>query len=406
MNRLHRSGIVLAIILISLGAGAQAVSQQKNTPSRKQAAAPVDFEKLKAQAEAARDTDQIPEAIALYRRLVQLRPDWAEGWWHIGAMHYDRDEYREAETAFAKYVVLEPKSGPGWAMIGLCEYRNKKLVPALQNLAKSRKMGLGGNQELARVVRYHEALLLIRGLQFEAALKILETFTLEHLESPPVVQAMGMAVLRIPEHPEGLTPEQKEMAQQFGKAAFLGFEHKQPESLQLYEKLEAKYRGRPNVAYAQGSALVAQGEYERGIAQFKKELERDPKHLPAILQLALADISIRRFDEALEYATKAVLIDQKDFAGYYAQGRVYLYLNDLPHAIEMLEKAGSLAPNSAPVFYTLAQAYQRANRPEDSARARAVFARLEENEKNRKDEVNPERNPPEKPPDTVVPPKY
>jgi tetratricopeptide (TPR) repeat protein len=398
--------LIILLLICAEGAQLYAAQQKGSTARTKQAANSVDFEKLKAQAEAARDTDQIPEAIALYGRLVGLRPNWAEGWWHLGAMRYERDQYADAEKAFAKYVVLEPEIGQGWAMIGLCEYRNNKLVSSLQNLAKARKLGLGGNQELARVVRYHEALLLIRGLQFEAALKILEVFTLEHLESPPVLEAMGMAVLRIPELPESLKAEQREMARQFGKAAFLAFEHKQSESLQLYEKLETTYRGTPNVAYAMGIALVAQGENERAVAQFKKELERDPKHLPAILQVSLADISMRKFAEALDYATKAVMIDQGYFAGYYAQGRVYLYLNDLPHAIAMLEKAGSLAPNSAPVFYTLAQAYQRANRPEDAARARAAFARLEENEKNRKDEVNPERSTPaEKPPGAVVPPK-
>lgn len=286
-------------------------------------------------------------------------------------------------------------------MIGLCEYRNKKLVSSLQNLAKARKLGLGGNQELARVVRYHEALLLIRGLQFEAALKILEIFTREHLESPAVLEAMGMAVLRVPEPPESLKPEERDTMRRFGKAAFLGFEHKRSESLQLYEQLEAAHCGEPNVAYALGIALVSQGENERAVEQFKKEMERDPKHVPAILQVALADISIRKFDEALEFATKAVVLDPDNFAGYYAQGRVYLYLNDLPHAIAMLEKAGSLAPNSAPVYYTLAQAYQRGNRPKDAARARAVFAKLEENEK-RKDETNPE--PIEKPPGTGIPP--
>jgi tetratricopeptide (TPR) repeat protein len=392
-----------SIILLLFSAGGTPVqAQQKGSNARsKQAANPVDFEKLKAQAEAARDTDQIPEAIALYEKLVKLRPNWAEGWWHIGAMRYDRDDFVEAEKAFAKYVVLEPGIGSGWAMIGLCEYRNKKLVSSLQNLAKARKLGLGGNQELARVVRYHEALLLIRGLQFEAALKILEIFTLEHLESPAVLEAMGMAVLRIPEAPENLKPEDREIARQFGKAAFLGLEHKRSESLQLYEQLEAAHRGKPNVAYAFGIALVSQGENERAVEQFKKELEQDPKHVPAILQVALADISIRKFDEALEFATKAVVLDPGNFAGYYAQGRVYLYQNDLPHAIAMLEKAGSLAPNSAPVFYSLAQAYQRSKRPEDAARARAVFAKLEENEK-RKDETNPE--PIEKPPGTGIPP--
>jgi predicted Zn-dependent protease len=53
----------------------------------------------------------------------------------------------------------------------------------------------------------------------------------------------------------------------------------------------------------------------------------------------------------------------------------------------MLEKAGKLAPDSARIFYTLWQAYQRAGRSVEAARARAEFDRLARLELQKKGEL-------------------
>jgi len=371
----------------STAPASQTVPRQRPRPAGgKQGTPPIssaEFERKKAQAEAARDTDQIPEAIALYEQLLKLRPNWAEGWWHVGAMNYDRDEYVGAAQAFAKFVVLEPENGQGWGMLGLCEFRLKKRVEALQHLTKSRTLGLGGNEDLARVVRYHQALLFNLGKQFATARGILAGFAVEDRESPAVLDALGMSVLRVSEPLESLSEEQLQMIRAFGKAAFLEAARKQPDSIDLYGSLAAQYEGRPNVACAYGSALAKRGESEKAVVHFQKEIERDPRHVSALLQLALELISLSRLEEALTHAQKAAAIEPENPLAFYIQGRIFLSQEELQKAIRMLEIAERLAPRFSQTRYLLAQAYQRSGRKEDAQRERGEFEKLREIEKQR-----------------------
>jgi len=401
MMTMRRSCPVLALVLAAAFANAapqkpptqsQPASPPAKTGTTKRAPAtpPEDFDKLRARADAARETDQIPEAISLYRELVQIRPKWSEGWWYLGALQYEQDQFADAAEAFRKHVVLEPVNGQAWAMLGLCEFRAREYAKSLQYLTKARTLGLGTNEELARVVRYHQALLFTLGRQFEAALKLLTGFAVEHRESPPVVEAMGMAALRIPDLAVNLLPPDLEMARKFGKAQFLLGERKDGEAMEMFRKLETEYRGKANTAYALGAAMLVVGEHEQALKYFKQELEQDPKHVPAMIQYALEAIELERFEDGLVYARRATEVAPDDFAGYYALGRILLYLNDLTGSIATLEKAALLAPDSASVFYTLSQAYLRANRKSESDRALAEFRRLDALEKQRRTGVSPE----------------
>ncbi|RPI24036.1 MAG: tetratricopeptide repeat protein [Acidobacteria bacterium] len=342
-----------------------------------------DFDRLKAQAEAARDTDQVPEAIGFYQKLVVMRPDWTEGWWHIGALSYDRDNHASGAKAFAKFVVLEPDNGQGWAMLGLCEVQLQKNIEALQHLTKARTLGLGGNEELARVVRYHQAVLFNRGKQFEVARAVLVGFAVENRESPPVLDAMGMSVLRISEPYQALSADRQQMVREFGKSAFLEASRKQPDAVNMFGDLARKYAGKPDVAYAYGAALVVGKEGAKALAQFEEELKLNPNHVPAMLQLALELIAQSRAEEALPYAQKAAKLEPDSFAAYYIQGRIFLAANEIQKAIRMLEQAKSLAPDASQVRYMLAQAYQRAGRAAEAKKERAEFERLREIEKQR-----------------------
>ena len=69
------------------------------------------FETLKAMANAAREADEVPEAIRLYTELVGIRPNWTEGWWYLGTLYYEKDQYTDGARAFQRFVTLEPKGG-------------------------------------------------------------------------------------------------------------------------------------------------------------------------------------------------------------------------------------------------------------------------------------------------------
>jgi tetratricopeptide (TPR) repeat protein len=343
------------------------------------AVSPAEFERLKSEARALFQSEKIADALKVYGQLVTLQPACSECWWYLGTLSYDQEKFSEAAAAFSKFVVLEPKNGPAWGFLGLSEYKMKRYGLALTYLEKARNLGLGDNEELKSAVRFHHAVLLNRTGNFEAARFILiRSFAVPDHESELVLLALGMADLHIPLLPDELRGEQREMALQFGKAVFLGYSGRVPQAEELFEKLLEKYRGQPNVAYAYGVALSEGQRHDEALKYFRQELERDPKHLSAMLQVGWILVLKGQYAEAKSYVEKGLAKDPENFAAVYLNGRILLAEKQYKLAITALEKAVSLDPDSPNAYFSLMQAYKRDNRMADAVRAQKRFEELNE----------------------------
>src|SRR2546421_9393310 len=64
------------------------------------------FNRLEERAKRASEENRLDEAGRLYTKALALRPRWAEGWWSLGTLQYDRDHYAEAAQAFEKLLSL------------------------------------------------------------------------------------------------------------------------------------------------------------------------------------------------------------------------------------------------------------------------------------------------------------
>jgi predicted Zn-dependent protease len=212
---------------------------------------------------------------------------------------------------------------------------------------------------------------------FENALGLLGLFAVEHQRTDAVLDAMGMAILRRSEPLNTLTHADRAMVREFGQAVFLEGEQKLDEAGQIFRQLETKYRGKSNVAFAYGIDLLLRQQYEEAGNYFKVELERDPSHVAALLQLASNGLTTGKVQEGMQYAKKATELAPGDGIGFYFLGRYHLRLNELSQAVAMLEKAAKLEPETPNIQYSLSQAYIRMNRPQEAARARAEYDRLE-----------------------------
>src|SRR5579875_675141 len=95
------------------------------------------FEDLSARAAAAREANDIPQAVQLYRQAVGVRPRWEEGWWFLGSMLYDSDRYAEGRDALAHVVELDPRAAAAWALLGLCEFETGDYAPSLEHIRRS-----------------------------------------------------------------------------------------------------------------------------------------------------------------------------------------------------------------------------------------------------------------------------
>ena len=141
----------------SLGAAGPFLSAERQ--DARSSASPESFEKLAESARAAMDADRVPEAIRLYGRATALRPDWPEGWWHLGTLLFDGSRFREARDAFAHFVSTEKKQpGPGFGMLGLSEIQLKDYAKALAALERGIHLGLGPDPAFNRRVLIQDGL--------------------------------------------------------------------------------------------------------------------------------------------------------------------------------------------------------------------------------------------------------
>lgn len=336
-----------------------------------------DFDPLAKAADDARLAERLDEAIDLYGKALKLRPEWPDGWWYIGAIYYEKDRYVEAADAFQKLVALEPKRGPAWGMLGLCQFQTGDLQRSVMALQQGRTLGLNDNPELESVVRYHTALIYIRVSQFEIAYDILREFMKVGNESPKVIEAFGLTMLRMPILPGEIPSTKREQIMIAGQAGFNMAARRLEQARSAFDNLLSRYPNDPNVHYGFGVFMLTQ-DADVALNEFKRELEISPAHFPAMVQMAFEYLKRDQYNDALPLAEKAVELAPKMYAARNVLGRLLLELGQIDRSVKQLEEGVRLAPSSPEMHFALARAYTRAGRKEDANRERETFKKLQE----------------------------
>jgi predicted Zn-dependent protease len=357
--------LLVALLLVAAQSGTKSA-----TPGR-------DFAQVSKEAAQAREANRIPEAVELYRQSVRIRPGWTEGWWYLGTLLYEADRYEEARAALRRFTALDPKVAQGWALLGLCEYEAKEYQRAGEHLERARKLGLAGNPQLNEVASYHQALLLTRLGQYEAALEIVIDFARRGVEKPAIIEAAGTAALRKPLLPSGLPENERELILQVGRAVVDAGARRAAQAQKEFADLVARHPETPHLHYLYGSFLLI-SDPDAGLRELKRELEISPRHVPGLLQIAFEYLKRGDSATALPFAQKAAEIDPQSFVAHNALGRALVESGDVTKGIKELELSKLQAPDSPQTRIALASAYAKAGRSEDAARERAQFLKLKQ----------------------------
>jgi tetratricopeptide (TPR) repeat protein len=345
-------------------------------PASATSADPAGFAPLVKQAESARAANDLDQAVTLYKRALALKPDWTEGWWSVGTACYDLDRYADANDAFRRVLAKDDSDGVTWVFKGLTSFKLKRYDEALSELTQARRRGVTANREISETARYHTALLLTRNEDYEQALAVLSDFGLEGNDSPRIIEAMGLATLRMPILPDDLPGTRRELVMMAGRAQYFMAARLLQASQNAFETLVTRYPDTPNVNYAYGVMLAGE-QPEQAIDRFKRELKVSPTNVLAKIQIAFAYIKRSDFAEAKPWAEQAVQEAPTQFIAHNALGQVLLATGDVEGAVRSLENAVKLAPDSPAMHFALARAYRAANRGADADREQAEFTRLD-----------------------------
>jgi tetratricopeptide (TPR) repeat protein len=349
---------------------------------------PQSFDDLAAQAQAAMDAERVPEAIRLYQRATTLRPDWAEGWWHLGTLLFDAGRFPEAHDAFAHFVVVEQKQpGPGYGMLGLSEFHLKHYHNALAALERGIQVGLGDNLAFTRSVLYHDGIVKNLLGQPEIALERLtltaNQIAATHPDAPKdavladteLLDGFGVAALRIPKLPSELPTTQAPLIRLAGRAqALIALQDRVTAEAEFKEML-GLFPSEPGVHYMYGVFLLKEHP-ALAIDEFRREIEISPSHATARIQLALELLGTADYERGLKYAREAIALAPGNFVAHVACGRLWLVLGKTDRALGELQTAVKLAPGSPDAHFALSRALSEAGRNAEAARERAKFERL------------------------------
>jgi tetratricopeptide (TPR) repeat protein len=359
-----------ALLIVALGVAAARAHAQTRAPG------PSNFATLSAKADAARDAGRLDDAASLYRQALAVDPTWQDGWWSLGTILYDQDSYPPAARAFRRLLAYNPKNGTAHLMLALCEYQLDRNDSALQHIATAKRLGVKSDQQLVRVLYYHEGMLLLRKGRYEDALAALKVLVEDGVESDELDAALGVAVLLIrpKDAPSEGAPE-RQIVLRGGRAERHRLAQQWDAARAAYGDLVKQFPAFPNVHYAFGRFLLAVEDTDAAIKQFKVEIENNAHHVRARMQIAA---TCYRVDSAagIPYAQEVVKLEPDYPFGHYLLGLLYLDTRDLTRSIPELETAARMVPKEPQFQFSLGSAYARAGRPKDAARARAAFARL------------------------------
>src|SRR5712692_416855 len=332
------------------------------------------FSRLVERAEKASEESRLDEAGRLYARALALRPRWADGWWSLGTLEYDQDHYAEAAQAFQKLLGIQPSNGTAHAMLGLCQFELHRDEPALKNLLAAERFGIVKDEQLRKVALYHLGVLQLRARKYRDAQETLLQLAKDGVRTKELIIALGQAALLIrPQEslPEGTQGVIEGAGQAEARLATKDFER----AKQIYSALTTEYPDRPNLHFAYGRLLLEAHEVDEAVKEFQSELERDPKNVNSLLEIAAVRYQVDSQD-ALKYAEEAVKLAPGMAFAHYLLGLLRLDTGNAAGAIPEFEIARKSFPREAQVYFSLGSAYARTGRRVEAAKARAEFVRL------------------------------
>jgi tetratricopeptide (TPR) repeat protein len=349
------------VLLATLVASQTAFAAQQTSPQ---------FNDLAARAAAARDQQNVPLAIQLYTQAEQLNPNWQEGWWYLGILHYGSNQYAEAIDAFTHLLELVPTAVPAMALRGLCEFETGAYADSLRDLGQAVAHGAANEPRNEQIIRYHLALLLTHAGQFPEALVQYEALARLHANAPDLTVGLALAGMRVASFPNEIATTDRVFYETAGRAGYVFLSGDDAQADKLFAQLFSAYPNRAGLHFFYGYLLYPHDPAMSG-DQFREELAVKPDSETSAL-LALTLIFEGHFTEALQPAQSAYAAEPDLEIAQVALGRSLAETGDTKRGTALLNQVLERNPDDLEAHLGLASVYSRSGNREEEARERKI----------------------------------
>ena len=311
--------------------------------------------KLRSEAAQAQADGKDDLAASLYSQTLTQDPTWTEGWWKYGGLLYEAKKFQPASIAFGHLTQLAPQNSLGFAMLGMCEYEMGDWSNASLHLNKALVHG-GLPPAIANGAMYEYALVLMRQKNRNGALIALRLLQHAAPDTPNLVAAFGSAELGMEQIPAPSTADAEAVSLD-GQAAIAVLQLKPQDAERLYRQA---IQERPQLPFAHlclALFLENLGRHAEAEDELKAEAAVNHVSPDAYLWLARFALARRESEQTRNYAAEAIKRAPDDGLPYLLMGKSYVLDQKWDKALENLQEAEALSPDSYEVHYALVTVY-------------------------------------------------
>jgi tetratricopeptide (TPR) repeat protein len=275
---------------------------------------------------------------------LKLRPALRGSHLFLGIAYYRTNQYPKAIEALKRETQLDPKSAEALMWLGVVQLADGNALAASAALDKAAELKPGDVDILYHRGRAH---MIVSKDSYEQML---------HADpsSWRIHEVLGQSYVEADRLEDAIGEYQRAVAAK-------------PEEPGIHEEL--------------GDAYWKKGELEKAEASFQDELQVNPESTSAIYKLAVVSLEHSEPEKAQKLLGQVVQMTPHFVDAEYQLGRADAQLGQFDDAIVSFKAAiADCGPTDGDTlrqsYYQLAQAYRRAERPEDSRAALDSFIRL------------------------------
>lgn len=267
-------------------------------------------------------TNRSDQAIAVYRRALQVSPDDKAILLNLGLVYLRQEDHSRALPLFARVVAIDPQHLQARQLLAVCRAYTGQLAPAIRDLealrtAAPRDEGILFLLGFAYLKNHDpERAKAIFQLMFEAVGPVRAQFLLgkANYEATlfPQAEESFLEVLR-------LDPQFPGVHLELGKV-YLSLRRTD----EAIRELELALKDRPgdgDASYFLGGLLVQEGHFAEGIPYLERAKKMKPDSWAAYFYLGKAKLRLDQPAEAVVLLQRAVALNSDEASAYYELGR-------------------------------------------------------------------------------------
>ncbi len=280
------------------------------------------------------DLQRYQEALAVYEKAVNIRPDYAQGWNGQGKTLSQLKKYQDALVAYDKAIQLKPDYLEAWIGRGL----------VLDNLQ-----------------RYQEAI-----ASFNKALEF-------NNENSQIWNAKGDALGNLKQYDQAIESYEKALELKpddfeawYKKGLTLQNLKRYSDAIAAYEKAVEFKPDYVSAWYNWGNALVNLQRYKDAFTAYDKAVQYKPNFYQAWLSRGNSLINLQRYPEAIDSFNQVIKYNPSNYQAWYNMGWSMHQTQRYEAAIESYNKAANFRKNDYRLWYNLGNSQYILQKYEDA----------------------------------------